>query len=204
MAPERWYYGRSGVVHGPVPAEDLERLAQAGGLTAGDQVCPEGASEWRPASQALPEVFAGDAARRPPALGEAQRAGTQVWSVLGGAARLLAAFLSYFLAFTLTLGVVMPAEPPHPLASSTAVGEAVGFMVHVILVLRFLAGVRGLRLAIMTLLLTPLMATISHTLIALGYRPFIVLEILILWGLAAVVGVRRGHLRLSKTRRHGT
>ena len=53
---ERWYYARGGQVHGPVPNEDLKRLAASGAIVASDQLCREATSEWIVASS-VPHLF---------------------------------------------------------------------------------------------------------------------------------------------------
>lgn len=46
----RWYYGIDGETHGPIPAEDLKKLADDGTLMSSDYVRREDMSEWMPAA----------------------------------------------------------------------------------------------------------------------------------------------------------
>jgi len=50
VADERWYYERSGEVHGPVARGELARLARLGVILASDRCRREGTSEWITAS----------------------------------------------------------------------------------------------------------------------------------------------------------
>ena len=66
MDTPQWFYARDGARHGPVPQDELQRLAAAGALRPHDLVWREGMAQWLPAQQATD--FFGPAAELPPPL----------------------------------------------------------------------------------------------------------------------------------------
>ena len=60
-----WFYARDGVRQGPVPADELRRLAAGGALRPHDLVWREGMPQWQPAGQAT-DFFPTAAAVPPP------------------------------------------------------------------------------------------------------------------------------------------
>lgn len=57
-----WYYALNGQQQGPVPAEELGRLASAGVIAATTLVWRDGLADWQPLSVALPEAMSGSVA----------------------------------------------------------------------------------------------------------------------------------------------
>jgi hypothetical protein len=62
-----YYVGRNGSQSGPYPLDELKNMAATGRLAPNDLVWTDGMSEWKPASAALPEVFAAAAPAATPA-----------------------------------------------------------------------------------------------------------------------------------------
>lgn len=53
-----WYYASNGTQHGPVTEADLLALIQAGTIAATTQVWQEGMADWKPLSEARPDLAA--------------------------------------------------------------------------------------------------------------------------------------------------
>ena len=69
MADRQWYVAEAGRTLGPFPASEVARGIHSGRWTRQTQVCPEGATEWKPAAT-HPELAGGalgGGAPRPPA-----------------------------------------------------------------------------------------------------------------------------------------
>jgi hypothetical protein len=60
-----WNYEAHGRQNGPVPLADLMRLAADGRLSRDNRVWSTGMTDWRPAGEALPELFRKPVAARP-------------------------------------------------------------------------------------------------------------------------------------------
>ena len=74
MSTPQWFYGRDGAQHGPVPEEELRRLATAGDLRPHDLVWTTGMPQWQPAQQ-VPGLFGANA---PPPLPTIHPAGSAI------------------------------------------------------------------------------------------------------------------------------
>lgn len=59
--PNQWYYTKDDERQGPVSADELKRLAEAGELQPDDLIWKDGMEDWRPASQ-LKGLFDGETA----------------------------------------------------------------------------------------------------------------------------------------------
>jgi uncharacterized RDD family membrane protein YckC len=53
-----WFYASNGTQHGPVAEADLLALIQTGTITASTQVWQEGMTDWKPLSEARPDLAA--------------------------------------------------------------------------------------------------------------------------------------------------
>jgi hypothetical protein len=55
---DQWFYGQDGTQRGPIDLEALRALAASGQLRPHDLVWRQGMTDWLPATQVMPELFA--------------------------------------------------------------------------------------------------------------------------------------------------
>lgn len=65
MAEGQWYYTQNGQQTGPISFYQLQQLASAGTLKAGDYVWTNGQEDWKPASE-IAGLFSGGTSVPPP------------------------------------------------------------------------------------------------------------------------------------------
>ena len=62
---DQWFYGQDGAQRGPIDLEAIRALAASGQLRPRDLVWRQGMTDWLPATQVMPELFATAAADAP-------------------------------------------------------------------------------------------------------------------------------------------
>ena len=63
---DQWFYGQDGTQRGPIDLEALRALPASGQLRAHDLVWRQGMTDWLPATQVMPELFAAPTPPPPP------------------------------------------------------------------------------------------------------------------------------------------